>query len=129
MRRILTASLLLSPFLLPAAAVASKPATDAANSTLARPVSTGITNTYLVHTTGIQLPSSFSPIIAGDSEVVLTLTVDEQGKAQNIQLLKSSNPVIGERVVEAVQQFRWHPATLDKQPVPREMTLNIEVQR
>jgi TonB family protein len=82
-----------------------------------------------VHTTGIQLPSSFSPVIAGDSEVVLTLTVDEQGKAQNIQLVKSTNPVIGERVVDAVQKFRWRPATLDKQPVPLDLTLNVEVQR
>jgi TonB family protein len=68
-------------------------------------------------------------VIAGDSEVVLTLTVDEQGKAQNIQLVKSTNPVIGERVVDAVQKFRWRPATLDKQPVPLDLTLNVEVQR
>ncbi|MDR3726840.1 MAG: TonB family protein [Terracidiphilus sp.] len=129
MRYIFSASLLLSSLLLPAAAVASTSAADASASTVAKPVSTGVTSAYLVHTTGIQLPSNFSPILAGDSEVVLTLTVDEQGKAQNIQLLKSSNPVISERVVEAVQQFRWKPATLDKQPIPREMTLNVEVQR
>ena len=129
MRRIFSASLLLSTLLLPAAAVASTSAADASASTLAKPVSTGVTSPYLVHTTGIQLPSSFSPIVAGDSEVVLTLTVDEEGKAQNIQLVKSTNPVIGERVVDAVQKFRWRPATLDKQPVPLDLTLNVEVQR
>ena len=129
MRRILTAALLLSPFVLPAAAVASKPATDATASTLARPVSTGVTNAYLVHTTGIQLASDFAPAIPRDAEVVLKLTVDEQGKAQNVQVVKSANPSLNERVVEAVQQFRWRPATLDKQPVPLEMTLNVEVQR
>jgi TonB family protein len=129
MRRILTASLLLSPFLLPAAAFASTPATDATASTMARPVSTGVTEAYLVHTTGIQLPSDFALAIPNDAEVVLKLTVDEQGKAENVQVVKSVNPALDARVVEAVQQFRWRPATLDKQPIPLEMTLNVEVQR
>jgi TonB family protein len=128
MRRILAASLLLSPMILPAAALASTPAADASASTLARPVSTGVTSPYLLHTTNVHLPTDFAYALPSSAEVVLSLTVDEQGKAENIQVVKSVNPILDERVVEAVQQFRWKPATLDKQPTPLDLTLNVEVE-
>jgi hypothetical protein len=35
---------------------------------------------------------------------------------------------VDERVVEAVRQFRWRPASLDKQAIPVELTLKVEVQ-
>ena len=108
-------------------------AQDAANNTAASFTGTvtfggtaGCSGTSANFVNGVLSGVSVTAPVAGTD---LTLTVDEQGKAQNIQLVKSTNPVIGERVVDAVQKFRWRPATLDKQPVPLDLTLNVEVQR
>ncbi len=129
MRRILAASLLLSPLFLPAAAVASTPAADASASTLVRPASSGLTSPRILRTANVHIAPDFAQAIPALSEVVLKLTVDEKGKAQEVRVIKSASPLLDDRVVQAVQQFRWRPAKLDKQAIPMDMTLNVEVQR
>jgi len=128
MRRILATSLLLSPLLLTAAAFASQPVIDASASTQAPRISTGVIPARLLHAASLTLPPALAVTTPNDAEVVLKLNVDEQGKAQDVQVVRSINPAVDERVVEAVRQFRWHPATLDKQAIPVELTLKVEVQ-
>ena len=129
MRRILAASLLLSPLFLPAAAVASQPVKDASASTGVAPASSGVTAPSLVHATDIIVSPDFAATIQDDSKVVLELNLDEQGKPEDIQVVKSVNPKLDADVVDAVRQFRWRPATLDKQPVATDLTLNVVVRR
>jgi TonB family protein len=114
---------------LPAAAVASSPATDASASTLVRPVSSGLSSPRILRTADVHISPDFAQAMPALSEVVLKLTVDENGKAQEVRVVKSPNPLLDDRVVQAVQQFRWRPAKLDKQAIPVELTLNVEVQR
>jgi TonB family protein len=61
--------------------------------------------------------------------VVLQLNLDQQGKPADIQVVKSINPTLDADVVDAVRQFRWTPATLNKLPVSTDLTLNVVVQR
>jgi protein TonB len=127
MHRILATSLLLSPLFLSAAAVASTPATDASTSTQVRPVSTGVIPAHVLYAPSISL--SPSTAIPSDAAVVLHLNVDENGKAQGIQVVKSVNADLDARVVEAVRESRFRPAMLDKQVIPIDMNLTVVVQR
>ncbi|MGA2675012.1 MAG: TonB family protein [Terracidiphilus sp.] len=130
MRRILVASLLLSPMLFTAAAFASPAMDDASASTQLLPISTGVKPAKIVHTTNIEFPSdTFSETIPNDTEVVLTMNVDEKGTPQNIQIVRSADKFLDARVLEAVSQFRFRPAMLDKKPIPTDMTLNVVVKR
>ncbi len=129
MRRILAASLLLSPLFLPAAAVASQPVKDASASTQDRRVSTGVIAPNLIHTTDIIVSPEFAATLQDDSKVVLKLNLDAQGKPEDIQVINSTDPTLDAGVVDAVRQFRWRPAKLDNQPVATDMLLNVVVKR
>ena len=129
MRRILAASLLFAPMLFPAAASARKPATDASASTQLPQRSTGVTDARIIYTPDALVSPEVTQVTPAQRRVVLRLNIDEQGKAVNVQIVKSVNPVIDARVVEAVRQIQWRPATLDHQAVQTAMTLNVEVKR
>jgi TonB family protein len=129
MRRILAASLLFSPMLFTAAVSASQPAIDASAPTELRSVSTGVTLPTVIHSTNIQFPSdTFREKIPNDAELVLTLSVDEKGNPQNIQVVSPIDKFLDARVVDAVRQFRFTPATLDNQPIPIDMTMDVVLQ-
>jgi TonB family protein len=127
MRRILAASILLSPLFFTALAVASTPANDASASTPARPVSTGVIPAHVLYSTGIELPSTAT--VPNDAEVVLELKVGEDGKARDIQVVKSVNPQLDAPVVAAVRKFRFSPAMLDNQAISVPLSLTVTVQR
>jgi len=64
-----------------------------------------------------------------DTTFVLQLNIDKTGEAQDIRILKSSNPLLNDRVIEAFQQFRWQPATLKNKAVSfGDVTLSVVVQ-
>jgi len=130
MRHNLAASILLSPLLFSAAAVASSPATDAPASTHLRPVSTGVTFPKVISTTDIDIPTSaYNAWSPSSSQVVLQLKIDEKGAVQDAQVVKSLNPQLNASVLSAVRNFHFRPATLNKQAVPIDMNLVIQVQR
>jgi len=128
MRRILIASLLLSPVLFTASAVASQPATNAAPSTQVRRVSTGIIAPRLLKSTNVDIPAdAFDAMLPPDAEVGLKVNIDEQGNARDIQVIKPVNADLDARVVAAVSKFRFAPATLDNQAISDTIDLNIVV--
>jgi TonB family protein len=130
MRHILAASLLLAPMSLTAAAFPSTPANDASALTQVRPASTGVTGPRIVYSPNIEIRAS--ELTAGASsvsQVVLQLKLDDKGKEQDVQVLKSLNPQIDARVLSAVRQFRFSPATLDKQAIPFNLNLVVEVKQ
>jgi TonB family protein len=130
MRRILLASLLLLSSLFPAAVNASRPADDSSNPTPVPRVSTGVVEPVLLNAPNVHLtPSMFGLINPSEETVVVSLNVDEKGKPQDVQIVKSANAMLDERVLEAVRQFHFTPAKLDDQPVPIDLTLNVVVKR
>jgi Gram-negative bacterial TonB protein C-terminal len=130
MRHILAGSLLLSSLVLPAAARASQPSDDAAASTSAPRVSTGVVPPALLHSIGITLPYGLPmELIPADAQIGLTLTVDEQGVPQDIQVVRGINPFWDARVVDAVRQFHYRPGSIDSKPIPVDMNLTINIVR
>jgi TonB family protein len=127
MRRILVASVLLSPLFFTAAAVASQPVADDAASTQ---VSTGVKPAQILSSSPVELPTLTPDIVAfHQAEVVLSLKVDEAGKPTNVKITKSPNADLDGAVLAAVRKFRFEPATLDNKPVAIPMTLTLEVTR
>src|ERR1700689_1389660 len=102
MRRILVASVLLSPLFFTAAAVASKPVADDAAST---PVSTGVKPAQILSYSPVQLQTRTPP---------------------NVQIKKPPNADLDRAVLAAVRKFRFEPAPLDNKPVAIPMTLTLE---
>ena len=130
MRRILATSLLLLPSLFPAAALATQPADDSSTPTPALRVSTGVTAPKILDATDIHLsPDNFDRLVPSEATIVLSLNVDEDGKPQDVQVVKSVNKMLDQRVLDAVRRFRFKPATLDDERVPVDMTLNVVVKR
>ena len=127
MRHTIIASALFSPLFLSAAAMAASPATDASVSNSARPLSTGVKSAHVIYSPAISIPSDSQ--LPSNSEFVLHLSVDETGKASDVQIVKSARTELDASVAKAVREFRFSPATLDKQPVATDMTLTVLVQR
>ncbi len=129
MRRILATSIMLSSLTLPAAAFASTPVDDATAPTPIR-VSTGVTQPVLVNSVCLNVPAGYSiDDIPNNAQVGLTLTVNEKGQPENIQVTKSYSKFWDARVIETVREFHFKPATVDNQPTPVDMNLVVNITR
>ena len=129
MRRILATSTLLSSLILPAAAFASTPVDDATAPTPIR-VSSGVTQPVLVNSAYLDVPQGYSiDAIPDDAQVGLSLTIDEKGQPENIQVTKSYDKFWDARVIDTVRQFKFKPATVDNQPVSVDMNLTVNIAR
>jgi len=148
MRRIIVASLFLSSVLLTAqttqngqgvtlesrnetpnalaATTAAQPATDPSGTPNSVRVSTGVVSPKLISKPDITVYTSEfpSPDLAIQS-VVLRFLLDESGTPQDVQIVKPVNKDVDERVLTAVRQYKFTPATLDDQPVPINMDLVV----
>ena len=60
-----------------------------------------------------------------EGTVALTLTIDEQGLPQNIQVTRPLYPSLDQSAIEAARKMRFEPAMKDGQPVSK--TLSIEM--
>lgn len=128
MRSILAASLLLSPMLYAASAVASQPNTDS-TAAQERRVSTGLTAPAVLESAKIHIPAdALDSTIPSESTVVVGLNVDSKGNPQNVHVVRSSSPGLNDRVVAAIRQTHFTPAKLNNQPVARDLNLVVTVQ-
>ncbi|WP_158794619.1 energy transducer TonB [Granulicella sp. L60] len=152
MRRVIVAALALVPTLLHAqvnspaqtqstgsslqsklvqpAAFASESDRSTASSPLR--ISTGVNGPKLIHTVSVESDSAlFLRVVPSDEKVVVALVVDESGKPFDLKVVGQVNPVLEKNVLDAVSQFRFKPGTLDDQPapVPVELELTIRSQR
>lgn len=120
---------MLSSLTLPAAAFASTPVDDATAPTPIR-VSTGVTQPVLVNSAYLSVPAGYSiDDIPNNAQVGLTLTVNEKGQPENIQVTKSYSKFWDARVIETVREFHFKPATVDNQPTPVDMNLVVNITR
>lgn len=129
MRRTLVASLLFSTLYLPAAAKASTPVDDTSAPTPVR-ISTGVIAPVLVGSPILDLPEGLSSqLIARDAQVKLSLTINEKGQPENIQVVRSFSPFVDARVVETVSKMHFRPGTIDNRPTAVDVNLTINVSR
>jgi TonB family protein len=61
------------------------------------------------------LPSDLRSSITGD--VVIEVTIDEQGAVIRTAMIHSLEPTLDEKVLAAVMQWHFHPATKDGVPI------------
>ena len=144
MRRIIVASFLLSSVLLGAQSVAkaqsatlvarneatnASGATDVSTSTQPRRISTGVTGPKLLSEPTVNvITADFPTEDLASQHMVVSFRVDEKGTPVNVRLLKSVNQTVDNKVLEAVRQYRFAPATLDEQAVPMDVNLVVNFQ-
>jgi TonB family protein len=63
------------------------------------------------------------------SSVVLRATVDAYGYPRNVTVVHSANAVLDKKVLAAVGQFRFTPATLDNKAVDAPVTITIKIEK
>ena len=146
MRRVIVATLALTPMLLHAQANSpAKTQTSGASTTLqsklvqpneltsaadhATPsirVSTGVVAPKIASTVPVE--SDNSAILRGfttERKTVVEMIVDATGKPTNLKVVQSINPVMDQNVLAAVSHYRFVPGTLDGAPTA--VPVNLEV--
>jgi TonB family protein len=147
MRRVIVATLALTPMLLHAQAnspvqpQASAPVTlqsklvtpndfsaetAAAATTTPIRISTGVIAPKLTYTVGVEATSDLAPEgFLNDKKAVVSMTVDKAGVPSDLKIVKSVSPTMDKHVLAAVSQYRFKPAMLNGAPTP--IQLNLEV--
>jgi TonB family protein len=65
----------------------------------------------------------------GSSFVALSLTVDMQGKPQDLRVSRSGGQGFDEAALAAVQKWRFKPGTCDGDPMPMEVAVEVDFNR
>jgi TonB family protein len=120
--------ILLSTMLAPVAIQAN--ASDMGASTPAIRISTGVVAPAIINSGDFAVSAdAMADVVVDRPAVVLALRVNEKGLAENVHVVRSVNPRVDAQVLAAARGFRFHPATLDQQPVPVDLHLTVVVQR
>ncbi len=77
----------------------------------------------LVHVVGREVPADFRP--DHDARVSVRMVVDQRGVPTDVKIVHSAGAVLDESTLEAVNQYRFRPATLNSVPVESDVTLDI----
>lgn len=108
----------------------SQPPTDATGNAQPLRISSGVVWPKLISEPSFKISSSdFNDLNLAAHQVIVSFTVDESGKPQNVHLTKSVNPMLDERVLNAVRQYRYLPATLNSQKVAVDINLEVNFAR
>lgn len=119
-------AILVSSVLVSASAFAASPKADSTVTAQPVHVSTGVIAPVLLDTASFHIPAGSA--YASSGEVVLTLNVDAKGNARNVRILKSASPTLDSKVVAAVMQSHFKPATLNNHPIAVDLDLKVKVQ-
>jgi TonB family protein len=60
--------------------------------------------------------------------VVVAMVVDQNGQPQNVRVARGLGNELDEKAVEAVQQYRFKPATRNGEPVPVDLKVEVNFQ-
>jgi hypothetical protein len=108
-----------------AVAHASSPSDDATAST--PQVSTGVVPPQVLNSLDIGSSALTSHALPAGSLVELSYTVDESGHPRDVQIIKGVDAYWNARIVGAVLNLRYKPATMDHQPVSMDVKLNVNI--
>ena len=147
MRKVIVATLALTPMLLHAQANSPAQTQSSPSSTLqsklVQPkefvaseadrgtvapikISTGVIAPKLISTVQIEADYDTSPRgFLVERKTVVSMLVDATGKPSDLKIVKPINPVMDKNVLAAVSQYRFAPGTLDGQPTA--VPVNLEV--
>ncbi|MGD0443763.1 MAG: energy transducer TonB [Edaphobacter sp.] len=89
-------------------------------------VSTGVTAPKLISTVGIESDYDATPQgFSIERKTVVSMVVDATGKPSDLKIVKPLNPVMDKNVLAAVRQYRFAPGLLDGEPTS--VPVNLEV--
>ena len=151
MRRVIVATLALTPMLLhaqansPAKTQPSSSTSSTLQSKLAQPteftgseadhgtasaasrrISTGVVAPKLTYTISVESDDDLIPMGFNiDRKTVVSMMVDATGKPSDLKIVKSLGPAMDRNVLAAVSQYRFAPGTLDGHPTS--VPVNLEV--
>jgi TonB family protein len=109
-------------------AVAGASASSAIADTAMLRVSTGVLAPKVIHSSEIVYSANeLNPNL--NNRVVVKVLVNENGIPQNAQIVSSATPQLNQRVIEAVQHYRFTPAQLDQQAVPQHINIAFDFAR
>jgi TonB family protein len=145
-RSIFAATLLLTPALLhaqasapaqtlqahiaPVAAINAAASAAPAASAPAIRVSTGVVGPKLVHSVDLTSDGALhNHLTSNEVTVVVDMTVDENGKPENLVIGQSAGDVVDKAVLAAVSQYRFKPGTLDGQVTALPVALKVIIER
>ena len=60
--------------------------------------------------------------------VLINMIVDQQGRPQNVHVLRGVGMGLDEKAIKAVKQYKFKPALLGGKPVPVELNVEINFQ-
>lgn len=101
-------------------------ATDVSATPRPRRISTGVTGPKLISEPNLRVSKAdFPGVDLATQHAVVSFRVDENGAPQNIHLVKSAGQTVDARVLEAVRQYRFAPASLDDQAVAMDVNLIV----
>jgi hypothetical protein len=63
------------------------------------------------------------------SNIVVHATVDSYGFPRNVTIVHSAGAVVDKKVLAAVGQYRFTPATLDNKPIDAAVTISIKIEK
>jgi TonB family protein len=129
MRILTTAILSLSSVMLHAQAttpVQTQVATSGSEPQMKR-VSTGVVPPRLIYTVDVQADETTTKFLNNDTRVVVGMIVDKGGKPEDLKIIKSANPQVDARVLDAVSQYRFAPGTVSNQPVASPLNLEVVI--
>jgi TonB family protein len=148
MRKVIVATLALTPMLLHAQAnspakTQSSPSSTTLQSKLVNPtefnaseavahtttpvrISTGVGAPKLIHTVAVESDSNWIPTgFSLERTAVVEMTVDVTGKPSDLKIVQSLGPVMDHNVLAAVSQYRFTPGTLDGAPTAVPVNLHV----
>jgi TonB family protein len=89
-------------------------------------ISTGVVAPKLIKTVDIVSDSDRGiSSFAIDRKTVVEMTVDATGKPSDLKIVQSLGPVMDHNVLAAVSQYRFAPGTLDGQPTTVPLSLEV----
>jgi TonB family protein len=154
MRKVIVATLALSPLLLHAQANSPAQPQSSSNTSLVQSqltqstelgsaagpdrtntasltdvrVSTGIIRPKLIYSVDVSTEGDLiSSLPNFEREALVEMVVDETGKPSDVKIVKSVGPAMDKNVLAAVSQFRYKPGTLDNQPTAVPVNLELIV--
>jgi TonB family protein len=81
----------------------------------------------LVHVVGRDLP--VSELASSDADVTVAFIVDNKGVPSDFKVVHSAGAAVDKGTLDALRQYRFKPATLDKVPVVAHLELEIKLKK
>lgn len=91
-------------------------------------VSTGVTTPKLIHSVDVVAdPTTNWCLLSNSCKFTVGMTVDKTGKPENLKIVQSGGRDLDQNVLAAVSQYRFKPGMVSNQPVETPVFLEVVI--